>query len=198
MVAKENYVYLPSTVPGASTSPDYRRLQLPPSWTYSQPVVYETARCIFFHSAWRRQVFFVNDVGRWDALFQSLQLVPELLDRVSARALSRPIQSRDPIAAIRNHRGPRNMIGGIVNLKVTWVHPVELPQRGKRMVIQNGAIGLGLGSTRNCNQGSRAITEETPPYHSSTSAELHSCDDTFWQEEFYRQTPNPDTLPSKL
>lgn len=64
------------------------------------------------------------------------------------------------------------MTGAIVIMKVTWVHHVKLPQRRKRMAIQNNAVGLGVECTRNCGQGSGVIPGETPPHHNSTSAKF--------------------------
>lgn len=160
--------------------------------------ILSTSRCttasgIFFHSAWRRQVSSVTDVGRWGHPFSRRSNSSQRCS-IGLRSGLCPGQSQslDPIVTIPSHGGARNMTGGIVILKVTWVHPVKLPQCRKRMVIQNGAVGPGVQSTRNCDQGSRAIPGETPPQHNSTSAELHSWHNTFRQEAFPRQMPNPD------
>lgn len=78
------------------------------------------------------------------------------------------------------------MTGGIVIPKETRAHPLKVPERRKRMVIQNGTVSLEVQSTRNGDG----------PYHTKkythTSSELHSWHNTFWQEAFYRQMRNPD------
>ncbi|KAG8188354.1 hypothetical protein JTE90_022554 [Oedothorax gibbosus] len=83
------------------------------------------------------------------------------------------------------------MTTGIVVLKVTGVQPVKLPQRRKHVVVQNSAVGIGVELTMNGDQRSQSIPGETPPDHNSTSAELDCWHNTFWQETFSRQTPDP-------
>jgi len=86
------------------------------------------------------------------------------------------------------------MTTGIVVLKVTGVQPVKLPQRRKHIVIENNAVGIGVELAMNGDQGSQSIPGESSPDHNSTSAELDCWHNAYWQEMFFRQTPDPDPV----
>lgn len=92
-----------------------------------------------------------------------------MFDSVKFQALRRPVQSLDPIV---NMPGVCNMADDIYILKITRVYPVNLPQRKKRVVIQNGAVCLELSLTGILIKGPAPF--QLKPQHISTSAELHS------------------------
>lgn len=101
-----------------------------------------TASGIFFHSAWRWLVSSATDVGRWGHPFcRFSNSFQGCLVEIKVRVLSRSIESLDRIVTLPSHSSSRKITAGIVIQKVTWVHPVKLSQRRKRMVIQNGAVG---------------------------------------------------------
>lgn len=67
----------------------------------------------------------VSDDG--ELLLPTLQLIPEVFDKVNVRVLRQKALSLNLIITILSHGGLCSMTGGIVIWKETWVLPLKLP-----------------------------------------------------------------------